>query len=112
MDEQYVTHIVLQQHCSSSSYSERETAAVSHMRIGTIRHLRALDLIEGEETGGEHRYSEEEVTQLRKIRRLQHDLGINLAGVEVILRLLKRLDAVHQELEQERNQALRRDETT
>ena len=52
MDEQYVTHIVLQQHCSSSSYSERETAAVSHMRIGTIRHLRALDLIEGEETGG------------------------------------------------------------
>src|SRR5436190_20900015 len=105
MDEQYVTHIVLQQHRSFSSYSERETATVSHMSIGAIRHLRSMGLIGGEETGGELRYSEEEVTQLRRIRRLQHDLGINLAGVEVILRLLKRLDAVHQELEQERNQA-------
>ena len=111
MDEQHVTHIVLQKYRSSSSYSERETAVVSHMGIGAIRHLRALGLIEGEETGGELRYSEEEITQLRRIRRLQRDLGINLAGVEVILHLLKRLDVVYQELEQERNRALRRDET-
>jgi len=64
-----------------------------------------LGLIEGQETGGELRYSEEEVIQLRRIRRLQHDLGVNLAGVEVILRLLKRLEAVRQDLEQERNRA-------
>ena len=105
MDEQYVTHIVLQQYHSSSSYSERETAASSHLGVGAIRHLRTLGLIEGKETGGELRYSEEEVTQLRQIRRLQHDLGINLAGVEVILRLLKRLEVLQQELEQERNRA-------
>ena len=111
MDEQHVTYIVLQKYRSSSSYSERETAVVSHTGIGAIRHLRALGLIEGEETGGELRYSEEEITQLRRIRRLQRDLGINLAGVEVILHLLKRLDAVYQELEQERNRARRRDET-
>lgn len=97
MDEQYVTHIVLHQYRSSPSYSERETAAASHLGLGTIRHLHALGLIEGQETGGELRYSEEDVLQLRRIRRLQHDLGINLAGVEVILHLLKRL-------EQERNQ--------
>ena len=102
MDEQHVTHIVLQQCRSSSFYSERETAAASHLGIGTIRHLRAVGLIEGEETGGELRYSEEEVTQLRRIRRLQRDLGVNLAGVEVIVRLLKRLEAAHQELERER----------
>lgn len=107
MDEQYVTHIVLQQCHSFSSYSELETAAASHLGIGTLRHLHALGLIEGEEVSGERRYSEEEVTQLRRIRRLQHDLGVNLAGVEVILYLLKRLEAVHQELEQERNQARR-----
>lgn len=63
-------------------------------------------LIEGKETGGELRYSEEEVAQLRRIRRLQHDLGVNLAGVEVILRLLKRLEGLQQELEQERNMKL------
>ncbi len=97
MDEQFVTHIVLQQYRPSLSYSERETAAVSHLGIGAIRHLRALGLIEGEGTGGELRYSEEEVRQLRRIRRLQRDLGVNLAGVEVILRLLKRLEAFQQE---------------
>ena len=102
MDEQYVTHIMFQQYRSSSSYSERETAAASHLGIGAIRHLRALGLIVGEETAGELRYSEEEVIQLRRIRRLQHDLGINLAGVEVILRLLERLEAIQQELEQGR----------
>lgn len=103
MDEQHVIHIVCQQYQSSPSYSERETAAVSHLGIGAIRHLHALGLIEGDETDGELRYSEEEVLQLRRIRRLQHDLGVNLAGIEVILHLLKRLDAVCQELEQERD---------
>jgi MerR family transcriptional regulator, heat shock protein HspR len=103
MDEQHVTQITFQQYRTSSSYSEQETATVSHVGIGTIRHLRALGLVEGKEASGEPRYSEQEIIQLRRIRRLQHDLGINLAGVEVILRLLKRLDAICQELEQERN---------
>jgi MerR family transcriptional regulator, heat shock protein HspR len=101
MDEQHVARIVLQQY--HISYSERETAAVSHLSVSAIRHLRTLGLIEGQETAGELRYNEQEVIQLRRIRRLQRDLGINLAGIEVILHLLKRLDAVHQELEQERD---------
>ena len=102
MDEQHITRI-MQQCRTPSFYSERETATVSHMNIGAIRHFRVLGLIEGQETSGELHYSEEEVIQLRRIRRLQHDLGVNLAGVEVILRLLKRLDAIRQELEQQRN---------
>jgi MerR family transcriptional regulator/heat shock protein HspR len=107
MDRQDVTHIVFQHYRSFSTYSERETVAASHLGIGAIRHLRALGLIEGVETGGEVRYSEEEVIQLRRIRRLQRDLGVNLAGVEVILSLLKRLETVHQELEQERKKEYR-----
>lgn len=111
MDEQRVTRIEIRYIPTSTVHTERETADMSHMDIRAIRHLRSLGLIEGEETGGELRYSEEEVIQLRRIRRLQHDLGINLAGVEVILHLLKRLDAVYQELEQGRNRARGRDET-
>ncbi len=111
MDEHYVTQIVLQQYRSFSSYSERETAAASHLSIGAIRYLRALGLIEGVETGGGLRYSEEEVIRLRRVRRLQRDLGVNLAGVEVIVRLLKRIESLQHDLEQERSQALRRDET-
>ena len=72
MNEQYVTHIILRRWRSSPSYSERETVAASH--------LRALGLIEGVETRGELRYSEEEVIQLRRVRQLQRDLGVNLAG--------------------------------
>ena len=108
MDEQHMTHIVIQQYLPSLSFSERETAQASHLRIKAIRHLRALGLIEGIETSGELRYSEEEVRQLRRIRRLQHDLGVNLAGVEVILHLLKLLETVNQRLEQERIQTDRR----
>ena len=107
MDKQYVTRIVYQQYRSSPSYSERETAAASHLGMGAIRHLRALGLIEGQETDGEVRYSEEEVIQLRRIRRLQRDLGVNLAGVEVILGLLKRLETVQQEIERERSKESR-----
>jgi MerR family transcriptional regulator, heat shock protein HspR len=110
LDVRYVTRIAFQQYRSSSSYSEREAAAASHLGIGALRHLHAMGLIEGKEAGGELRYSEEEVIQLRLIRRLQRDLSINLAGVEVILRLLKRLEAVYQELEQERNQTGREKE--
>jgi DNA-binding transcriptional MerR regulator len=108
MNEQHVTHIVLQQYRSSSSYSERQTSAASHLGIGALRHLRAVGLIEGEEIGGELRYSEEEVTQLRRIRRLQRDLGINLEGVEVIVSLLKRIEALQIELEHERNKEYQR----
>jgi MerR family transcriptional regulator/heat shock protein HspR len=103
MNERHVTHIILQQYRTSSSYSERETAEASHLGIGAIRYLHTIGLIEGIDTGGELRYSEEDIIQLRRIRRLQHDLGINLAGIEVILHLLERLDAIHQELEMERN---------
>ncbi len=39
-------------------------------------------------------------------------LGVNLAGVEVILRLLKRLEVLQQELEQERNIARSTDDET
>jgi MerR family transcriptional regulator/heat shock protein HspR len=34
----------------------------------------------------------DEIVRLRKIRRLTTDLGLNLAGVEVVLRLLDQID--------------------
>jgi MerR family transcriptional regulator/heat shock protein HspR len=102
MDKPDVTHIVLRQCRSSASYNEQETLEASHLGIGTVRILRASGLVEGQEMAGELRYSEEEVIRLRQIRRLQHDLGVNLAGVEVILHLLKQLENLRRELEQER----------
>ncbi len=100
MDKQEITQIMFQQFHSSSSYSELEAARVSSVGIATLRHLHALGLIEGiEGMGRQRRYSEEAVEQLRRIRRLQRDLGINLAGIEVIVHLLKRIESLEQALE-------------
>ncbi len=43
-----------------------------------------------------------EIARLRKIRRLTTDLGLNLAGVEVVLRLLDQIDEMQALLDQSR----------
>jgi len=71
------------------------------MDVDAIQRLRTAGLVEGFEViEGERRYSQEEIELLRRIRRLRRDLGVNLAGVEVILRLSARLEALQRELEQ------------
>jgi MerR family transcriptional regulator, heat shock protein HspR len=101
MNEHKYTEIVIHNGQSISYYSEQETAEYCHMDVQMVRRLQAVGLIEGIElTEGERRYSEEDVAQLRRIRRLHHDLGINLAGIQVILHLRSRLRALQQELEQ------------
>src|SRR5258708_16507475 len=85
MDEQYVTHIILQHYRSSPSYSERETVAASHLGIGAIRHLRALGLIEGVETGGGLRDSAEEDIKLRRVPCARHHPCGTPAGVAALI---------------------------
>lgn len=43
-------------------------------------------------------YSEDDVARLRRIARLTRDLGLNDAGVEVVLRLIDRMDALQREM--------------
>lgn len=101
MNERQYIRIVIQSTQPAKHYSEEETARYSNMDVEAIRRLRTVGLVEGFEViGGELRYSEEEVELLRRIRRLRRDLGVNLAGVEVILRLSARLEALQRELEQ------------
>jgi MerR family transcriptional regulator/heat shock protein HspR len=44
--------------------------------------------------------SDDELAQLRRIRRLTFDLGLNNAGLEVVLRLLDEMTRLQAELEQ------------
>jgi MerR family transcriptional regulator/heat shock protein HspR len=104
MDNEYVTRIVIRPYRAPVTYSEQETITICHVDVDALHHLRELGLIAGHEASGEVRYNEEDVTRLRRIRRLRQDLGINLAGVEVILHLLEHLEKVQRELEQERKQ--------
>ncbi len=41
-------------------------------------------------------FGENELARLRKIRRLRDDLGLNLAGIAVTLRLLAEIEAVRE----------------
>ncbi len=102
MDENKSTHIIIQSSRHTAYYSEQETAEYSRLEVQVIRELHDAGVIEGISVEGEEpRYSEEEVAVLRRARRLE-ELGINLEGVEVILRLYARLDALQRELEQYR----------
>jgi len=103
MNEVSYTRIIIRSSQPAAHYSEQETVEQSHMEVQVIRRLRAIGLIQGINVVGEEpRYSDEDLLLLRRIRRLSHDLGVNLAGVEVILHLYRQLEDLQRELEQYR----------
>ena len=66
----------------------------------TLRYYERLGLIEPARTGGNQRvFSRADIERVRRIRSFMDNLGVNLAGVEVILRLLDRLTASESEVE-------------
>ncbi len=71
----------------------------------TLRTYERLGLLEPERSEANVRlYSDEDIERLRQIKRLTQDLGVNLAGVEVILNLLDQIDQLQQEVERLRYQ--------
>ncbi len=71
----------------------------------TLRYYERMGLVEPERSSGRLRlYSERDIERLRHIKALMNDLGINLAGVEVVLRLMERLVSLQGELEEMRGQ--------
>jgi MerR family transcriptional regulator/heat shock protein HspR len=76
----------------------------------TLRAYEQLGLIVPQRTEGNMRlYSQSEVERLRKINRLTQELGVNLAGVEVILRMSDQIEALQFQitlLQQELDQVL------
>ena len=49
--------------------------------------------------GNVRRYADDDLERLNTILQLTRDRGINLAGVEMILKLLERIDELEQQLE-------------
>lgn len=70
------------------------------VRTQTLRYYESLGLVQPSRTGGNQRvYSRKDVERVRRIRGLMDDLGVNLAGVEVMMKLLERLQQAEQEIE-------------
>jgi MerR family transcriptional regulator, heat shock protein HspR len=98
MSEQRFTRITLS--TTGSYYSEQETADYCRLEVQVLRQLSESGVIPGMDIVGEEvRYSDEDLALLRRARRLYEDLGVNLEGIEIILRLLARLDASQRELD-------------
>ncbi len=69
------------------------------LRTQTLRYYESLGLIEPSRTRGNQRvFSRRDIEKVQRIRDLMEDLGVNLAGVEVMLKLLSRLEASEQEV--------------
>lgn len=67
----------------------------------TLRYYERLGLVQPERSSGNIRlYSEEDIERLRYVKALMSDCGVNLAGVEVALRLMQRMKEMQQQLEE------------
>jgi MerR family transcriptional regulator/heat shock protein HspR len=74
-------------------------ARLLEMHQQTLRKYERAGFVRPQRTGGNLRlYSVEDVERLRQIKYLVEQLGMNLGGVEAMLRLSRRLARLHQAL--------------
>ena len=67
----------------------------------TLRYYEKIGIIEPSRSGGNIRlYSEKDIEVLRRVKTLMDDLGVNLAGVEVILNMTQRMVELQQIMEE------------
>jgi len=86
---------------SKSRYVISVAARMVGIEAHTLRYYERLGLVQPERSSGNIRlYSEEDIERLRYIKALMSDCGVNLAGVEVALRLMQRMREMEQQLEE------------
>ncbi len=67
----------------------------------SLRYYEKLGIIEPSRSRGNIRlYSDKDIAYLKQLKALMNDLGINLAGVEVILRLAERLAELQRRIDE------------
>jgi MerR family transcriptional regulator/heat shock protein HspR len=72
----------------------------------TLRMYERMGLVSPQRTRNNIRlYSEADVERVRRIQHLTQDLGVNLAGVEVVFKLLQQMERMHEELQTLREQS-------
>ncbi len=67
----------------------------------TLRLYEREGLVVPQRTSGNTRlYSQDDIEKLRRVLRLTRELGVNLAGVEVILGMREKMEQMHDMMEQ------------
>jgi MerR family transcriptional regulator, heat shock protein HspR len=76
-------------------------AELANLHPQTLRVYEARGLIEPKRsTKGTRLYSQQDVEKLRRIQEMTAELGLNLAGVERVLRLEQEIESMHARIEE------------
>lgn len=80
-------------------------AALCGVHPQTLRQYERLGLVVPSRAGAKNRlYSELDIRRVQRIQRLTQEMGVNLAGVELILRLLDEMEDVRKDMERQLEQ--------
>jgi len=83
-----------------AGYMISAVAEMYHLHPQTLRLYEREGLLTPSRSEGNPRlYTKEDLERLEAILSLTRDLGVNLAGIEVILNMRQRMDAMHQEMQ-------------
>jgi MerR family transcriptional regulator/heat shock protein HspR len=83
-------------------------AELANLHPQTLRMYEARGLIEPKRSSkGTRLYSQQDVEKLRRIQEMTADLGLNLAGVERVLRLEGEIESMHARIEEMELEALK-----
>ena len=86
---------------SEPRYGISIAAKMIGVRTHTLRYYDRIGIIEPRRSQGNIRlYSNSDIALLRRAKTLMGDLGVNLAGIEVILRMLERMAELQNRLEE------------
>ncbi|MEW6219898.1 MAG: MerR family transcriptional regulator [Thermodesulfobacteriota bacterium] len=80
-------------------YSSRQVAEIFGVSRRTILRLVGEGLVCPVQERGRRRFSDADLERIRTVLVLSRDLGVNLAGVEVILHLREQLVTLHHQAE-------------
>ena len=70
------------------------------VHVQTLRYYERVGIILPSRSGGRTRlYSPREIERLRTIKSLISDLGVNLAGAEVVLKLMRRISEMEEQIQ-------------
>ena len=90
---------------SEPRYVISVAARILGVQTHTLRYYERVGILEPSRSPGNIRlYSESDIAYVRQLKKLMDDLGVNLAGVEVIMRMAKRMEVMRgriDELEEE-----------
>jgi MerR family transcriptional regulator/heat shock protein HspR len=88
-------------------------ARMLNVQTHTLRYYEKVGIIEPSRSRGNVRlYSDRDIALLKRVKSLVDDMGVNLPGVEVILRMMQHIGELQNELEraQQEISKLRKDE--